>query len=360
MPCRKPARCVAIGLAAVVGAASCDNPQDLDLPEPVEVVVLTRNVYLGTDLDPLLSVSDPADLPAVAAREYANVEATRFPERAGALAREIQQTGAHLVGLQEMALYRVQVPGDAASRGTARATETSFDFLRLLLDSLDARGLAYTPAVTQQTVDLEVPALVGGAAADVRFTDREVILARSDVATSDPRQGVYAAADLVASGAGEAAVLRGYVSVLATVGGQSFRFASTHLEGGNASVQEAQAGELPDVFRSEEVPVVLVGDFNSAPGESVYQRPVAAGYRDAWSASAGAGGEPGYTCCFAPDLRSPGRTLDQRIDLVVVSAGVDPLGADILGEETGDLTRSGLRPSDHAGVAATLRVSGVP
>jgi hypothetical protein len=320
--------------------------------EPAEVIVVTRNVYLGTDLDPLLEVSDLAELPAVAAGEYANVEATNFRERAGALAREIEQSGAHLVGLQETALYRVQTPGDAFTPGSTPATLVTFDFLQLLLDSLAARGLTYVPAAVQQTIDLELPALLGGAppASDVRFADREAIIARGDVQVSEPRQGVYAAAEIVSVGGLQGPVLRGYVSVLASVAGQRFRFVSTHLQGGNVPVQQAQAAELLDALATETVPVILVGDINSTPGGDTYQQIAGAGYRDAWIAA-----DPGYTCCFAPDLRSA-RSLDQRIDLVFVSDAIETVAAEVLGEEPGDLTGSGLRPSDHAGVAATVRV----
>jgi hypothetical protein len=361
MPSRKIARWAALGCAALAGLNSCDGPQEPEPPEPVEITVISRNVYLGTDLDPLLSTTNLGDLAVVAAAEYANVEATNFPERAGALAREIEESGAHLVGLQETALYRVQSPGDAASGGTSPATEVTFDFLELLLDSLTARGLTYFPAAVQQTVDLEVPALLDGAppASDLRFADREAILARSDVVISDPRQGVYAAADIVSAGGLEGPLLRGHVSVLARVGGQSFRFASTHLEGSDLVVQQAQAAELLAALATESTPVVLVGDFNAAPGGDTYQQILAAGYQDAWSAT-GDPGDPGYTCCFPPDLRGGDRVPDQRIDLVFASSDVEPLSAEVLGEDPGDLTGSSLRPSDHAGLAATLRVGVSP
>jgi endonuclease/exonuclease/phosphatase family metal-dependent hydrolase len=107
------------------------------------------------------------------------------------------------------------------------------------------------------------------------------------------------------------------------------------------------------------MPVVLVGDFNAAPGGDTYQQILAAGYQDAWSAT-GDPGDPGYTCCFPPALRGGDRVPDQRIDLVFVSSDVEPLSAEVLGEDPGDLTGSSLRPSDHAGLAATLRVGVSP
>jgi hypothetical protein len=348
-----------MGLALAFSA--CDDSQGPGEPAAEDVSVLTRNVYLGTDLDPLLATTDPSALPAIAAQEYANVEATDFRERAGALAREIADATPHLVGLQEVGLYRLQSPGDAAQGGGTPAIDTSYDFLGLLLDSLAARGLAYSVAVAHEGVDEELPALIGGPPlTDLRFTDREVILARSDVNISQPLGADFTTAAAYSTGGGTVTLIRGYVSVLATVGEQTFRFVSTHLQGQDAPlVQRDQADELLGVLEGETVPVILVGDFNSAADGSqtpTYGSVVQAGYLDAWARAHAA--EPGFTCCFDPDLRGMSRTLDQRLDVVFVSEGIAVLRAELLGEAPEDRTGSGLRPSDHAGVVATLRVGG--
>src|SRR5437870_8873041 len=76
------------------------------------ITVLTRNIYLGADLGPVLT-APPAQIPLVVAQTFAKIQATNFPGRAGRLAQEIAATAPHLVGLQEVTLYRRQSPGDA-------------------------------------------------------------------------------------------------------------------------------------------------------------------------------------------------------------------------------------------------------
>jgi hypothetical protein len=67
-------------------------------------------------------------------------------------------------------------------------------------------------------------------------------------------------------------------------------------------------------------------------------------------------GENGFTCCQAEDLLNPLNLASERIDLVLFRGDFGVMAADILGEDPADRTESGLWPSDHAGVAATLRL----
>jgi hypothetical protein len=71
-------------------------------------------------------------------------------------------------------------------------------------------------------------------------------------------------------------------------------------------------------------------------------------------------GVPGYTASFGHDLTGPPGELDHTVDYVMRSGrgtldGVDGLG-EVLGDELADRTDAGLWPSDHAGVAATVRI----
>jgi hypothetical protein len=67
-------------------------------------------------------------------------------------------------------------------------------------------------------------------------------------------------------------------------------------------------------------------------------------------------GELGNTWQHAPDLRNKAVNVTRRLDLGLVRDGFCALDADVVGEELTDSTPSGLWPSDHAGVVATLRV----
>jgi hypothetical protein len=328
---------------------------------------MTRNLFLGADLDPLLTIGSPEQIPFVAAQVWAMVQATNFPARAGALAEEIARTRPHLIGLQEAVLYRNQSPGDAVLGGTVPATDVVYDFVQILLDSLRARGLSYAAVASVTNSDIELPVFTGNSPFpfdDVRFTDREVILARADVTTSTPQGAVFAArieAPIGGEGGPQLTQLRGWAAVDAIVDGRAFRFVSAHLEGqGFAPVQLAQAAELSALLAASPLPVVLVGDFNSAADGSqtaTYGNLVAAGFRDVWNRL----GAAGYTCCHAEDLSNRHSTLDQRLDIIFIrgfdtptmTAGGQPR---IVGDSPGDRVRAGLWPSDHAGVVAMLRL----
>jgi hypothetical protein len=69
---------------------------------------MTRNIYLGGNIFELAQARSPQEVPVVAARLYATVRATNFPERAKALALEIETARPALVGLQEVSLYRLR------------------------------------------------------------------------------------------------------------------------------------------------------------------------------------------------------------------------------------------------------------
>jgi hypothetical protein len=367
-----------LGFAGTVGLGGCVDTADLagpfserwqlanvSLPQPGArgISVLTRNLYLGADINPVLA-APPAQIPIVVAQTWAHIQATNFPSRAGALADEIGRVSPHVVGLQEVALFLVQPNGDAAFGGNTPATQVALDFLTVLLNQLAARGLDYQVVSLIQNADVELPMFTGGSPnpfTDLRFIDRDVILARSDVAIQNAAAGNYAA--FVPLPVGPA--LRGWTAVDATVNGTAFRFINTHLEVQSfAPVQAAQAQQLLAMANASPLPVVLVGDLNSAADNSqtpTYATITQAGYDDVWVRAHRM--DPGYTCCHAKDLLNPTPTLDQRLDLVLIRGfgpspahGAGSYHAEIVGENAADRTASGLWPSDHAGVAAILRV----
>ena len=124
----------ALGALALPGvaAAATDDGQ--------KVRVMTRNVYLGADLSPAIGAADLCGAIDGAGVIYNEVQRTNFPERAVPLAREIKQAKPHLVGLQEVALWRVQNPSDLGAPpinpNATPATTVQYDFLDLLKDEL--------------------------------------------------------------------------------------------------------------------------------------------------------------------------------------------------------------------------------
>jgi hypothetical protein len=380
---RRRSAFVAVAALATVAACSGDSPltptgiagarDPGDVHADKAVAVMTRNLYLGSDLAPVLRAQSPLALLMGASQMWATIQASDFPARAGALAREIEATRPALVGLQEATLYRVQVPSDNVGPQPTPATMVRYDFLALLLDSLAARGLDYRAAATAWNFDAELPAFVApGVLGDVRLTDRDVILARGDVATSDARTGLFVARVPIRVGGTNGPMLfipRGWASVVAEVDGRTFRFVDAHLETeGFGPVQVAQGRELVALLAAEPLPTVLVGDMNSdALGGSTptYAELRAAGFADAWSQARP--DDPGLTCCHDERLREE-TPFHSRIDLVLfrdpklgsARGPFDALAAAIVGADPLGRTASGLWGSDHAGVVATFRMPNRP
>ena len=211
--------------AAAAGGAGCDGGDD---GPKQSFTVYTRNVYLGSSLTPLIAVATPDAVPAVAAEIWANVQASDFPARAKVLAAEIADLRPDLVALQEVTLYRRQVPSDnQASPGTPNATEVVLDFLATIMTELDARGGGYRVAVEAGNADAELPVADGaGGLFDIRVTDRDVILVRDGVVTANPVVLPFAAKyTLTVGGAGGVPVTfaRGRATSTSTSRGPSSR-----------------------------------------------------------------------------------------------------------------------------------------
>ena len=228
-----------------------------------KVTVMTRNVYLGADLSPALDATTLDGAIDGSGVIWNELLSTNFPERAVPLAREIKASGADLVGLQEVALWRQQIPSDLGAPPTgvgAPATQVKFDFLALLMQELNAIGGNYEVVHVQQEFDAELPADTDqsnatgsppfGAELDGRLTMRDVILRKRDskVQLTGPPTGANFVTKYTPLIAGiiPLPVNRGWNSVDATInGGRDFRFVNTHLEAfGDDTIRESQAKEL--------------------------------------------------------------------------------------------------------------------
>ncbi|HET8733689.1 MAG TPA: endonuclease/exonuclease/phosphatase family protein [Anaeromyxobacteraceae bacterium] len=370
--------------------------------------VMTRNLYLGADIVALASAQDPLDAIMAANAAWAGVQATRFPDRAEAIAREIDQASPDVIALQEVTTWRLD-------------GEVYQDFLEILLGALERRGLHFEVAARITSMDAE---LYVGDPSDLatmkmlRYTDHDVILVRHGVAWRDaplppppwlpgfipapapvpPIPGdrggaLYAVA--LESGLPATAFFtvggstifswRGLAVTEVERGGRWVRVLATHVEDTFPSLlemdpplppwlfqglQDAQLVGLLGALQADSataLPTVVLGDFNvyvepADPAPVTYtfltggdfplipELSGASPLRDAWTAL-----HPddwGFTWGFSPDLRS-GR-LSTRLDLVLSTSDVVPREI----ERTGVHERApgGLHPSDHAGLRATLHV----
>ena len=224
------------------------------------------------------------------------------------------------------------------------------------MNALQAEGLDYQVAAKVQNLDLEMPMLRDGKVTDVRLTDFDVILARGDVVTSRPTAANYAAGLPIAPLGLH--VMRGYVAIDATIDDVTYRIVNTHLEAVDPGPRVEQAQELVDALAGEELPLILLGDFNTpAPGGAAYQLLLEAGYVDVWTAESEG---DGATCCQADDLGTEASELSKRIDQIFVKGvALHPAGTIrtlTVGDKPDDRLPAGLWPSDHAGVVAHLPV----
>lgn len=350
------------------------------------LTVMTWNVYYGTDPKIVLQAPSVDQIPVYAAQAWALVVQTNFPERAEALARAIAANRPELVGVQEAALWRTQQPSDFFTNPAPNAADVEYDFLALLTAALERRGQHYVVAAVDVTTDIEVPMLVGldesnnPVFEDIRLTDRDAVLVRRGVHYSDAQSGVYSAAIPITLDADlpQIFIREGWSSVVAKVGGQNYRFVSTHLEAqdpdlGGDFVQYAQAQELVGTVLSDEtLPTIVVGDFNSDANNPDPAKTRSydlmtgtgdqeGGFTDSWLRPSST--PPGLTCCQSDDLTNASSTFDQRVDFIFTRnirteghAVSLVLGRNVVGDELSDRTASGLWPSDHGGVVASFLV----
>ncbi len=327
---------------------------------------MTRNLYLGADLTPVitaLATGTPEQVVAAATETWADVQATNPPERMAAIADEIVANRPAVVGLQEVTRWTTYSSYNPAT-GQAAGAQVQYDFLELLLKALADRGVVYHEvegATAENFTSPPIPILTATGLGAVSLQDRDVILRRDHVRTWNAHTGQYQNILSFPLPTGPLPVKRGWGSTDVRTKGAVFRFVNSHLEAFGvpgvdaealrvAQVQEllaAQAGIQPNR------PTVYVGDYNSdAPTADAYRLLVKSVGYDAWLETHRR--NPGYTCCFDADLR--GGMLDSRIDLILYTKGIKARDAEVIGDEPSDKTASGLYPSDHAGVVASLMV----
>jgi endonuclease/exonuclease/phosphatase family metal-dependent hydrolase len=317
--------------------------------------VMTQNLYLGANLQPLFGLSGE-DLVRAAAAVFAHVAQTDFPSRAQAIARLIAEEQPEVVGLQEVALWQTAPLADPSQ------VQTAYDFLAILLDALDDVGNPYRAVAINTDFSAALP--ISTTTLGI-FTDRNVIIVRDDeqgakLIVSNPTGQNFQATFPVPIGGGTIQVTRGWATVDVKIRGKSYRVADTHLEAFNETIRNLQAQELAASLAASPMPVILTGDLNSLPGDTAgaYGIMQAAGFVDGWVEAMD--GTPGYTAGQTDDLNNVPSLIDHTVDYVMHNQdGVldaIPGSGDIVGEELDDRTPSGLWPSDHAGVVLTIHL----
>lgn len=335
-----------------------------------DLTVMTQNMYLGSSLNPALEATTPEAFVEAVARIYATVQYTNFPQRAEAIADEIEEKEPDLIGLQEVSKWTTGGINPPAG----------YDFLAILESDLAARGLHYSVASVAHNAKIG-PAPLALAeqgcvqpgptiTCSVELEDRDVILVNDDTAGlswSNPQSGRYATQQSIESPVGPLSFDRGWASIDARLKQQPFRFVDTHLETEESPiVQQAQANEFL-AGPAKGGTVIATGDFNSAADGSTttsYAQLTAPGkFRDSWNENLLG---PGLSCCqesntppLAPGaLNNPVSTLRTRIDLILSRGAARSTGdAELIGDTPFQATPP-FWPSDHAGVVSELTLGG--
>lgn len=321
--------------------------------------VMTYNVYVGTEYAGM-TASSLDDFLQAATNLVLDVRASDPAGRALAVARQIAAHSPHLVSLQEVFTL---------STGPSRDELTlEYDYLQLLLEALNDLGMQYAPVVALTTWDATVQNSLG---LYVRNTWRVVMLARADLKadhlvltnvqsatwsvayTARPRlRALDGRADLCpvplsSDGGCRMPMPRGWISADVAYRGEWFRVIGAHLDSSSPLLEVPQGLELLNGPANTALPVIVAADLNcdcSRPAHAFYATCLNfsdRGFVDAWTAAHP--WEPGYTVGEMPNLTG-------RSDYVMFRGPLEVSAAAVLGEEPGDVTASGLFPSDHAGV----------
>jgi endonuclease/exonuclease/phosphatase family metal-dependent hydrolase len=316
--------------------------------------LVTQNMYVGSSTAALVAAQTPEQVAAAIATTYNNVLASRPAERAAAMAREIARQRPDLIAVQEAAILRT-------GNGGLPATTVRADLLQSLLDELARLGQSYRAVAIVPGLDAQLPSALGF---DVRLSNQDAILIRADradeIEVSNLQIEQFGVKLTVQTFLGLFSDPRGWAAIDLKIRGQRFRFVTTHLDSSVPAVRAAQAKELLLTAANTDLPVIMAGDFNIAadtsldPSFAAYQAMINAGFTDAWRRKRAP--DPGFTCCQAENLLNPTSLLNHRIDLILFRGAFSVTDIRLIGNQPADRTGSGLWPSDHAGIASSLRL----
>ena len=270
---KKVFRILASTLIILIGVIS---PAQANQPS---ITVMSRNIYLGADVG--IAMNLLPDFKAAAQFMWEQVELTDFNQRSSALAKEIAAAEPDVVGIQEATKWMCQ-------KGLLSSRLTVYDFTQMLLIELDQLGYSYEiasigenqainpgfsiPPIPHLTLvtDAEVfPSIFGTDTVACGFEIADVLLVKSELSAQVKAVGTteYESAYTIIPTL--MTVYRGFSWADISVGGTEIRFVTTHLESlwdeGEVPLAKMQADQLVQDLANSEIPVIVMGDFNSDP-----------------------------------------------------------------------------------------------
>ena len=272
-------RLTQLGVALLVGMGS---PLALAAPAQAtgdQLTVMSRNIYLGADVSVALELIP--DMPAAAQFMWEQVAQTDFSKRAPVLAAELARVKPDVVAVQEATTWYCRSSFFGSSTPV-------FDFTAQLLEATKAAGVEYVmaehdgerafnpgysipvlPTLTTVRDPQTFQPIFGTDEAACGFTIGDALLVRADLADSVTAVGSgdyeskYAVVPVVFE------IDRGYTWADLSLPHGTVRVVTTHLESvwdpGAPPVGAEQARELVEVTKSWDMPLVVIGDFNSDP-----------------------------------------------------------------------------------------------
>ena len=256
-------------VAAAIPASASDD----------QLTVMSRNIYLGADVSVALELIP--DMPAAAQFMWEQVAQTDFSKRAPVLAAELAREKPDVVALQEATTWYCRPSLFGSSTPV-------FDFTAQLLEATKVAGVEYVlaehagekavnpgysipvlPTLTTVRDPQTFQPIFGTDEAACGFTIGDALLVRADLAEnvtavgSGDYESKYAVVPVVFE------IDRGYTWIDLSLPQGTVRVVTTHLESvwdsGIPPVSAEQARELVEATKSWDMPLVVMGDFNSDP-----------------------------------------------------------------------------------------------
>jgi hypothetical protein len=336
---------------------------------PVEIKVMTRNLYVGADVgtvvEAILAVppNPPAVIAGVIGATFLDVQATRPAERMARIAGEILTHMPHVVGLQELSLWQTR------PLGSPNPFVDTFDFYAALNTALGGAASPYTLVTRLTGVPVAGVGFGPGLPpTEIVLTDSAGILVHKDVTVLGFDSISYSPPNLTTI-PGFGPVVRGISYVDVEVAGRKARVASTHLDSVDPGKNLAQSQELVDFLDTSPYRQIALGDFNSIvePFDGFFvptgsdQKMLDNQFKDTWLEKGG--GAPGFTWRDDELLNQLPTDFTQRLDYVFQRGGFSTQSVDIIGEDPLCPLPPATGPcwgSDHAGVLATLAFAPEP
>jgi len=321
--------------------------------DALSLKVMTWNVYLGGEIARVLNVK-PGLLEERARALWSMVNATDFKERARAIAKQVARQAPDVLALQEVFQWtRIE------RHGMREPVQTVvFDFLPELVAALAEQGCGYFVAVHAPGTVVTLPL---GESVDVRLQDSIALLLRvqpesgplADLHWENARQARFSSNLSVRIDGEQTYIARGWGSLDLRQGEGRVRIVTTHMEYFDDQVRPLQTRELLDLACGVNGPRILLGDFNSHPSSDVGLMFRQHGFEDVWI-DHGAG--KGATSGLDEDLRNAHNAAFERLDWILVRGPIEVESVERVGHVPDQRTPSGMWPSDHAGVVASLKV----